>query len=178
MVNQFSKPEIGRIQQSIDRAVARIVNRYHLTHCDMADMAQDAWIKVLSGYDPAKDGHATLTPEAYAYTVATTTALDYARNLTRKHAAKHASIDAPIAGKDGSDVGTLADTLAAALDDAPTMMHASVRAAAVRAALATLNDTARDAIEAWLAGHTMTGSQRIAKMRALDAMREAISARL
>lgn len=171
----FNQSQVAEVQTAIDRALARAVRKYPVLRGSAEDMAQDAWVKVLAGYD-ATTGNA---PGAYAYTVATTISIDYARNRGAKVRAHDASMsaDAPLTSGD-EVITTLVDTLASTLADAPTMMHAKVRANAVQAALATLSDAHRAALAAWLDDATMTGSQRIAKMRALDALREEISASL
>ena len=170
---RFTNEQTAEISKAIARAVARL-GYYTAVRNNSADIAQDAWVKVLAGFD-ATAGH---TPGAFAYTVATRVALDYARNRGAKLRARDldASLDAPVGTDDDSTA--LVDTLASATDDPATMAHASVRATAVQAALATVGDAGRDAIEAWLAGDTMTGAQRIAKKRALDALQDQISTAL
>jgi DNA-directed RNA polymerase specialized sigma24 family protein len=173
---KLNASEVAQVQQSVTRAVARMVRRYPVLRTSADDIGQDAWIKFLGMFD-ASLGHA---PGALAYTVATTVAIDYARNrkgkLRRADAA--VSFDAPIkTGKDDASA-TLADLLASALDDAATTVGADARARAVQGAIAALSDAQRDAIEAWLAGQTMTGSQRIAKKRAIEQIQESVSSAL
>lgn len=214
MKHQFSKIEIGKIQESIARAVLRMVRRYPVLRNEQSDIEQDAWIKVLTSYDRARDASAQLVrdqretdrqesiessqykikgsewsghaksdhaPEAFAYVVATTMALDYARNRKgklRQHDAA-LSMDAPMPGAHHDEHElTLGETLAAALDSAPVVMGMADRARAVQMAIATLSDSGRDAIEAWLNDQTMTGSQRIAKMRAIESIQDQISSNL
>lgn len=175
MPHKFSPSETTEVSTAISKAVARNVRKFPILRTSADDIAQDAWVKVLSGYD-ATTGKG---PGAYAYTVATTISIDYARNRGAKLRARDgvASLDAPVSADD-ENTTSLVDTLASTVSDPATIMHSNVRAAAVQAALATLSDSGRAAIEAWQAGETMTGSQRVAKLRAVAQLEEEISSAL
>lgn len=208
----LSQLEAGKVQDAINSAVRRMVRRYPVLRMSADDITQDAWVKFLGAYDRARDAsmtavrqaradqaalhgkyktkhggtfidHGDLCPGAFAYRVATTVAIDYARNRGSKLRLADAALSldtlATVTSR-GSDENalTLGDLLASALDDAPTAMGAHVRAEAVQAAIATLSDAQRDALEAFANDQTMTGSQRIAKMRAVEAIQEAVSASL
>jgi hypothetical protein len=64
MAKLFSKIDTGRIQEAIDRAVAVQVKRYPMLRQDAQDISQDAWCKVLAGYDRGRDIAASLVRAA------------------------------------------------------------------------------------------------------------------
>ena len=136
---------------------------WQITESDLADVAQDACVKVLESYNPERGEVGALATVA-----ARTCAVDFLRNRGHKRIGAE---DTSLVGRDDDSGEVVSLDLA---DHAPTPLQALIMArrdAAITRALANLSDAERDVL---LSEATMTGAERIRRMRAIDKVQDEI----
>lgn len=186
----FNKEQTGKINDAIAKVVRKLPSVRN--HAD--DLRQDTWCKILTTYNPMRANHngepvaikhgSTLanSPEgAYAFRVAYNIALDYLRGRSigpsvLEHKTCRNSLNREVKDRDNNasehateeiDLLSVAPTSIQVTEDS----HES-QLADVHSAMATLSPVMQDAISVAMSDHrALTGSERIAKMRALDKIR-------
>lgn len=134
---------------------------------DVVDLCQTAMCTVIEKFDATRNDNL----DGFAYRVAYNLALDWLRGASGTMAVTHRSNEHSAVTVDDEGTEHAADFA----DDAPSAAERMVRAeftAELQAAIAELSDSERDAIEAFMAGESLTGTQRVAKHRAVASLRK------
>lgn len=150
---------------SAERACANLNakgGRY--SKADIADIAQETFIKVAAAWDGIRD------LAGLAYVVARNLTLDGLRSRAKRG---EASLDATVGDDDATTLHSMIPDRTPNPRDALIMKR---RTEALRAAVAGLPDSAQDALDASCDDAAMTGAQRVAKKRAIDALQETLVA--
>jgi DNA-directed RNA polymerase specialized sigma24 family protein len=151
---------------SAERACANLNakgGRYNAS--DIADIAQETFLKVAATWDASRGDLA-----GYAYIVARNLTLDGLRTRARRG---EASLDAT----SGDDSPTTLHSIIP--DHAPNPRDALImkrRVDAARAAVANLSKSAQSALDIACDDESMSGAERQAKRRAIEALQEVLVA--
>lgn len=162
LTNDQAKLVIDAAERACAAANARGAR---LSKSDIADISQDVFIKVAESWSADRGDLA-----GFAYIVARNASVDGMRKRTRTG---ETSLDAEHGDDDST---TLHSMLPSRVLNPRDALIAKRRAESARAAVANLSESAQDALDAAADDATMSGAQRVAKMRAIDALQEVLVA--
>lgn len=170
MNQKLSAEDVATVTTSAEKAIWKAIgyskgSRNQANH--VADLVQETFVKILINYDPERGKIGGL-----AYTTAFNLALDFTRGRAC-YGAEHKGVSSlTVTDESGADIAMdIADGSVSARD----IMIQSERDENIANAVASLSDAHKRALEVALADDVaLSGADRIAKMRAIDALQESV----
>lgn len=168
----LTNPQILAAYKTAESAIRKTCARYGWTPSadDIADLQQATCLKVVSLYDETRGEIG-----AMAWRVAMNETTDYLRGRTSAGAIKRNGNEDSLTGTDDDGHVTTLD-IEDTSGNARDMLELRELNAEMASAFASISPSQRDAWEAEFADVTLSGSQRIAKMRSIEALQDSVKA--
>lgn len=171
-MSTLTNPQILSVYKTAAKAIHATARRYgtQVSEDTVADLQQGTLIKVISKYDASRG----VAPDAMAWRVAANEATDYLRGRLVS-AIKNNDVSLTVEDEDGdTTISDLADDSANPFE----LIAARQLDAEITCAIADLSEGMQAGISGFYNSdeETMTGGQRIAKMRAVEALSESLKA--
>jgi|HubBroStandDraft_6_1064221.scaffolds.fasta_scaffold350345_2 RNA polymerase sigma factor (sigma-70 family) len=164
----LTKDQVTDLYQTAEKTVHRTCAKYgwHPSPDDLLDIVQTVCVKSIESFNPERG-----TIGALAWRIATNEVANYLND----HSAHGARTDAMESTDEDGHMSTM--DIPDDSTNAHVMLANAQRDAALKAAIGKLSPAERQAIEVHLDDdRALTGSERIAKMRATDALEESLNA--